>query len=102
MIDISGTGEDIRLYDTLVPRATNILNVQLGSLEYWPEGGIDLKYFLNEDFEFQNESFKSYLVEVLARNGVNVASLTENVQDLFTNLIFEITPQEANGGFIAR
>lgn len=102
MIDISGTGEDIRLYDSQVPKATNILSVQLGSLEYAQELGIDIDYFLSEDFEFQNESFKSYLVEVLARNGVNVAKVIELVESLSTKLTFEISPDETGGGLIAR
>ena len=102
MIDITGTGTDIRIYDSLVPRATNILSVQLGALEYAPEIGIDLKYFLSPDFEFQNESFKSYLVEVLARNGINVASVNELIDNLFVSLQFGISPQETGTGLIAR
>ena len=102
MIVISGTGNDIRLYDSQVPRATNILSVQLGALEYAQELGIDLKYFLSEDFQFQNESFKSYLVEVLTRNGINVAQVNEVIESLFTSLKFEISPMETGGGLIAR
>lgn len=100
MIDISGQGTDIRLYDSQVPRATNILSVQLGALEYAQELGIDLKYFLSEDFEFENESFNAYLVEVLTRNGINVASVTEVINNLYEDLIFEITPQESSGSLM--
>lgn len=102
MIDISGTGDDIRTYDSVVPRATNILSVQLGSLEYAEDLGVDIKYFLSEDFQFQNESFKAYLVEVLTRNGINVASVTEVIENLYTDLKFELSPQESGGGLIAR
>ncbi len=59
MTDIVSIGADIGLYDSQSPRAANILSVQLGALEYAPTLGIDLAYFLQEDFRFQNESFKS-------------------------------------------
>lgn len=102
MIDISGTGTDIRLFDSQVPRATNILSVQLGALEYAKDLGIDLKYFLTEDLEIQNESFNSYLVEVLARNGINVASMTEVVNNLSQELRIAISPDDNGTGLIAQ
>lgn len=102
MIDISGTGTDIRLFDSQVPKATNILSVQLGALEYAKDLGIDLKYFLTEDLEIQNESFNSYLVEVLARNGINVASMTEVVNNLSQELRIAISPDDTGTGLIAQ
>lgn len=96
------TGEDMGLYDTQTPRAANILSVQLGALEYAQELGIDLKYFLSEDFRFQNESFKAYLIQILANNGINVATLTEQLENLFATYTFNITPEETNGSLIAR
>jgi hypothetical protein len=103
MIDITGLGEtDINLFDTQVPRASNILSIQLGSIEYEPDFGIDLEYFLSEDFRFQNESFKAYLVEVLANRGINVASLGESVENLFVRYQFNLSPEENQGGLVAR
>lgn len=103
MIDIKPkSGEDMVLYNTDVYRATNILSVQIGSLEYAPLLGIDLNYFLSEDFSFQNDSFKSYLIQTLANNGVNVASVIETIETLITNYTFNLSPQQTNGGLIAR
>jgi hypothetical protein len=105
MIDITSfneTTDDLNTFDTQVPRAGNILSIQIGSLEYEPELGIDLRYFLSEDFRFQNESFRSYLIEILANNGINVASVTEEVENLFQQYTFNLTPEETGGGLVAR
>ncbi len=90
-------GQDIGLFDTETCRAANILNVQLGALEYAPDIGIDLAYFLSEDFQFQNDSFKAYLVEVLANNSINVASVLETIEDLFTTFQFNIKADDKSG-----
>lgn len=102
MTDIINVGEDIGLYDTQTSKAGNILSVQLGDLEYAPDLGIDLAYFLSEDYSFQNESFKSYLVEVLANNGINVSSVTETIESLFEQYTFNISPEETSTGLVAR
>ncbi len=103
MLDIvsAGGGLDIGLYDTQTVRAANILSVQVGALEYSPLLGIDLAYFLSPDFKFQNASFKSYLVEVLANNSINVASLTEAIDNLFSIYGFNLSADQKSG-FIAR
>lgn len=102
MIDIVSEGTDIGLFATQTTRAKNILNVQLGSLEYAPDLGIDLEYFLSEDFRFQNESFKAYMVEVLANSGINVASIVDTVEALYTSYVFNLAPEETSTGLIAR
>lgn len=104
MIDIvsANTGTDIGLFDTQTTRATNILSVQEGRLAYAADLGIDLRYFLDEEFRFQNESFRSYLVQKLAERSINVASVTEQVQNLFTQYNFNLVPAEAGGGLVTR
>lgn len=102
MIDIVSVGNDIGLANTNTERAGNILSVQLGSLEYLPLFGIDLAYFLSEDFRFQNESFRSYLIETLANNGINVSSVTEAVDKLFTQLNIEVSADESSTALLAR
>lgn len=103
MIDIVSSiyGQDIGIYDTQTMQAQNILAVQLGSLEYAQDLGIDLRYFLSEDFKFQNESFKAYCVEVLANRGINVSSVVEEIENLFSTFTFNITPEETSSGLIA-
>lgn len=102
MTDIIGVGEDIRVFDTQTSKAGNILSVQLGALEYAPTIGIDLAYFLREDVSFQNESFKSYLVQVLANNGINVSSVLDTVEALYRQYTFNITPEETSTGLVSR
>lgn len=104
MIDIISfnDGEDLGVQNTQVPRAANILSVQLGALEYAQEIGIDLKYFLSQDFKFENESFRAYLIEVLANSGINVSKVTDLVNNLYNNFIFELAPEETDSGLVAR
>lgn len=93
MTDIiySAQGLDLGTYDTQTTKAGNILSVQLGNLEYLPNFGIDLAYFMQSDFKFQNASFKAYLIEVLANNAINVASIVQQIEDLFVDYSFNIT-----------
>jgi hypothetical protein len=102
MIDITSVGTDLGVLDTQVPRAGNILNVQIESLEYAKDFGIDLRFFLREDFQVQNESFKAYLIERLVNYGINLKSVTESVETLFTNLTFNIGADQVNTSLVAR
>jgi putative flippase GtrA len=104
MIDITSAndGVDLGIYDTQAPKAGNILSVQLGSLEYAQELGIDLDFFLSDQFSFQNESFKSYLISTLANAGISVASLIDTVFPLYEKYVFNISPEDASTGLIAR
>lgn len=103
MIDIVtwSDGTDLGVSDTDVFRATNILSTQLGSLEYASDLGIDLAYFLNERVKFQDESFKAYLVRVLAIAGINVTDVSEIVHNLFSEYKITLSPVEQNDGLIA-
>ena len=104
MTDIVSTesGLDLGTYDTQTMKAANVLSVQLGALTYAPGIGIDLAYFLSEDFKFQNDSFKAYLVEVLANQGINVSSVIETVQALYHGYTFNLSPEETSTGMVAR
>ncbi len=76
--------------------------MQVGNLEYEPEFGIDLRYFLSEDFSFQNSAFKSYLIETLVNRGINVESVMETIENLSSTYIFQIGADQAVGGLVAR
>jgi len=103
MIDIVSVGVELGVLDSQAPKATNILSVQIGALEFAPLLGIDLKYFLGEEFRVQNDSFKAYLIEVLANNSINVTSVLEVVENLFERFTFNIKPPESqSGSLIAR
>jgi hypothetical protein len=81
MIDIIEVfnGKDLGIADTVLGRAGNIISTQLGSLTYAPSFGVDLRFFLQDDVQFQNTSFKAYLVERLTQHQVNVSSVIEMV-----------------------
>lgn len=105
MIDIVGVGEgsggDIRTYDAQTSKAANLLSVQIGALEYAQAFGIDLVFFIQEDFQFQNDSFKSYLIQRLAENNINVQSLTSTREALDERLLFIVgDADQGTGGFI--
>lgn len=104
MIDIiiQADGLDLGIVDSQTPRAANILSVQFGSLAYAQDLGIDLAFFLKEDFRFENAAFKSYLIETLANRGINVADLLETVESLYSQYSIQITPEETTTALIAR
>jgi hypothetical protein len=103
MIDIVDfTPQGMQVYDTQTQRAANILGVQLGSLEYQPDLGIDLRYFLTENISFQNDSFRAYLVQALASGGINVASMVEVLRALSTDYNINLSPEDNSTGLIAR
>lgn len=102
MIDIADENTDLILLDTQAPKAKNILSVQLGSLEYEPDLGIDLEYFLKDDLRFQNESFKAYMIQVLANEGVRVSELKDTLYSLYAEYLFNIAPEENDTALIAR
>lgn len=103
MIDIvEFTPSGLVMVDTQTQRAANILNVQLGSLEYAPELGIDLRYFLTENIKFQNEGFKAYLIQTLASRGINVSSMIEVLNALSVDYNFTLSKEESSTGLVAR
>jgi len=103
MMDIVAFDEKgMQLFDTQTEQAANILSVQLGALEYAPDLGIDLKYFLTEKIAFQDDSFKAYIVQALAQRGINVASLIEAIDWLESNYNIKLSPAENSTGLVVR
>jgi len=103
MLDISKAqdGQDLTIANTITPKAANILAVQLGALEYAQSFGVDLKFFLQSDFQFQNESFKAYLVQKLTENQVNVNEVTEIISSLYETFVFKVAANENDTSLIA-
>lgn len=99
-IILGAPGQDLGVKETDVPRAVNILAVQFGSLEYAPNFGRDLDFFLQPEFDWQNESFKRYLLEVLSRHGINVSGIDEQIDDLLTQYIIKIAPPNSDDGLV--
>lgn len=92
--------EDLDVVDTIVPKAANVLQVQLASLEYAPTFGVDLAFFLDPDLTFQNESFKAYLIQRLSESHVNVNQVTQEISTFVESLTFQVGQPEPSGGLI--
>lgn len=94
-------GQDLNVLDSIVAKAGNVLSIQLGSLEYAQEFGVDYKFFLQSDFQFQNDSFRAYLVQRLTEHQVNVAEVTQVVDSLsqqYTHFVGDV--KQSSGGLI--
>lgn len=102
MIDITSiSGDDLTIMESQAPKAANVLQVQVGALEYAKSFGIDLEFFLDPEFQFQNDSFKAYLIQRLSEHHVNVNQVIEDLEKFFTKFTFTVgDAQAASGGFI--
>ena len=102
MIDISTVGTDVEMVNSQVYRAKNILNTQINTLYYALDLGIDLDYFLSEDFVFQNESFRSYLIQRLASFSINIVDIVSSINNLHEEWDFIISPINNTDALISR
>jgi hypothetical protein len=85
---------DLDVENTDVMKAKNILDTQTGSLNITPElrdFGVDLEYFIQDGLEFQNESFRAYLVSRLVAYQLNVASIASAFEDFSDNIGIELS-----------
>lgn len=87
--------------DTIVHKAANVITTQEESLYYSQEFGIDLNRFFDPDVEIQTETFKSYSIQKLAENGVNVLELTEK-KDILETLFNYVVQIQEQKGFVAQ
>jgi hypothetical protein len=94
------TSGDMVVVDGDAAKAGNVLSIQIGDLEYQPEFGIDKKFFLESEFEFQNESFKSYMVQRLLAQQINVVSVLSVIETFQEAYTFNIGNPVSSGGFI--
>lgn len=101
MIDIVSFSTDLGVADAESPKGGNVLSIQLGSLEYAPDFGIDLDFFLDPDYQFQNSSFRAYLIQRLAEHHLNVTGFIESLERFYLQYTFAVGPTEAaTGGLI--
>lgn len=101
IVEIPLDGRDLVIADSVVMKAANVLRTQLGSLEYAPTFGVDLKYFLESQFQIQNESFKAYLIQRLSQSFINVSDCRDTLDRLFASYTFFVDDAgETSGGLI--
>lgn len=103
IVSLPGDGRiDIAMADSQAPRAANILSVQQNSLRYAQALGIDLEYFLDPRFSFQDSAFKAYLVQRLAAFSIDVSSVIEQLEALYMKYTFNLPASDSNGSLISR
>lgn len=91
MKDFVLDGEDLRIVDTSIYKARNILQTQIGSLTYAPEFGIDYDLFFGSDFRIQTETFQAYAIQKLSENGINPVDVMSQEGQLDSRLEIPIT-----------
>lgn len=89
-------GFDLGIADSDIPKAANILSVQLGELEYEKDFGIDKKYFLTQSIRFQPESFRTYVVQRLTENQINVSNVIGLLTALYGKYTFYVGNRNQN------
>jgi len=77
MIDLIFSASGISAKDTSLFKAKNILETQIGFLEYAPEFGIDYNLFFGNDLEIQIETYQAYAISKLSENGINPLDLIQ-------------------------
>jgi phage baseplate assembly protein W len=101
MIDIMEVqGSDLYVFDSGIKKAENVMTTQLGSLAYAPTFGCDINFFLDDKFSFQNEAFKSYLIQRLAESLIDISSIVEETETFAKTLTFNLSENKTDGGLV--
>jgi hypothetical protein len=90
MNDLYFKDDVLRVVDTLIYKARNILSTEAGYLAYAPDFGIDYNLFFGDDYKIQTETFKSYAVQKLGENGINPLEVLTQEQTLDTILNIQL------------
>jgi hypothetical protein len=90
-------GSDLGLASSEIPKAANILSVQLGALEYQPDFGIDKRYFLTQGVEIQQTSFRAYCVQRLTESQINISQVLSFLLALFGRNTFYVGTKTIRG-----
>lgn len=82
---------DLEFVSSELPRAENLIGVQLGTLNYQPNWGVDLEYFLNPNFEIQAECFEAHLLQRIGFWGMNVIEFMSKQGKFVREMIFKFS-----------
>lgn len=93
----NSTLNDLDFLVSELPRAENLITTQLGDLQYQPDWGVDLAYFLDPDYTIQAEAFEAYLLQRIGFWGMNVLNFIAKQQKFIREMIFNFgEPKENN------
>lgn len=88
---------DLEFVSSELSRAENLIGVQLGTLKYQPDWGVDLDYFLNPNYEIQAECFEAHLLQRIGFWGMNVLDFMHKQGSFMREMIFNFgTPKDTN------
>lgn len=93
-------GKDLRIGESVAPKARNVAKVQRGSLEYAPEFGSDMRYFLEAPVEFQTAALMAHIVESLAKNQIGVSEAKEVLEEFETKFEFLVSESTTTEGLV--
>lgn len=91
-------GQDLNIQDSDVMRAANVLQVQIGDLEYAPTWGVDVRQFLESPVQFQDTVIFAHFLERLAQSQINVAESMSIALALYQQYVFSVGQPQARGG----
>lgn len=80
--------------NTDVFKAENILNIQIGSLYYAQDLGIDLARFVNSDVNIQPETFRAYTIQELTRQGVQLQTVITAFENFMSTITYTASEPE--------
>lgn len=100
-IFVNGTG-DLTFIKTDLGRASNLLSTQVGNVLYLNNFGIDLEFFLGDEFTFQNETFKAYLISKLSEASINVFEFKDVIKDFFNEYNISLSVNDDTTAFLER
>lgn len=93
-------GLDLGVSQSEAPRAKSVLETQFGELEYAPDFGTDLRFFLETELRIQPESFQAYCVQRLLQHQINVVNVLITISDFLSTTRFGIGSSESDGSLI--
>ena len=91
---------DLTVFNSKIFKASNVLKVQLGDLFFQQNFGIDKKFFFSSEFVFQNESFKTHLVEKLSEWNVDSNISSDLARKFMRDIEIKINDNDESGRLI--
>lgn len=80
-------GYDLQIVNNDLYKCKNLLNVQVGSLYYALEFGIDMDFFMRNPINLSIETFKTYLINRIVNNNILFDKvIVDNIDKFILNI----------------